>query len=927
MRDDSIVPWYRSIRFRLVAAAVIVEACMLALLLSNSVRLIGEALEEQTRGRLEALAPLLNAALNAKVFQRNYIEIQSVLDQLVRAESTDIRYLAVFDPRGRQLAVAGPVPARPSIDRSIGQALSDMVYDTEVKLVLLEEGVGSVRFGLSLTQMIRLRDNVAQQGLVIAALEILLSLLLLASGGYLITRHIGRLLAATRQVAAGDYASRIAVPSHDEIGLLAANFNRMAGAIEERVGQLQASEGRFRSIFDSVSEAIFLHDAQSGRIIDVNRAMCEMYRCSREEALRAVPNQFSLGEPPYSAAEALALMDKAVHEGPQTFEWHARTLDGDRFWVEVDLRLVLMGDQPRLLAVVRDITERRRIESELRQAASVFEHTGEGIMITDADTRIVDVNAAFSVITGFGRDEVIGRYPTILGSGRHDREFFAQMWRSINERGFWHGEIWNRRKDDTLYAELLTITAMRDDDGRLTRYVGLFSDITEIKDQQRRLEHMAHYDALTRLPNRILLADRLAQAIALSARSQKLLAVAYLDLDGFKPVNDTFGHDTGDQLLIEASRRFGECIRAGDTACRLGGDEFVLLVSSLSNIEECAQVFARILASIATPFRIDGHEIAISASIGVTLYPIDDADSDTLLRHADQAMYLAKQAGRGRFHLFDSQQDRLVEARHEARSRIEDGLRLNEFELYYQPKVNMRTGRVVGAEALIRWQHPQRGMVLPGDFLPVIEGTAFAVTLGRWAMDTAVAQLDAWRRSGLDLTLGINMAARHLQEAGFADELDLLLQRHPGLPAEVIELEVLETAAIEDFVEAGDVIRSTRQLGVRFALDDFGTGYSSMSYLKRLQVDTLKIDQSFVKDMLEDEGDRAIVEGMISLARVFGREVVAEGVENAETGRALLRLGCELAQGYGIARPMPAAELPPWIEAWHGGAGWRLPAG
>jgi diguanylate cyclase (GGDEF)-like protein/PAS domain S-box-containing protein len=927
MRDDSAVPWYRSIRFRLVAAAVVVEACMLALLLSNSVRLISEALEEQTRGRLEALAPLLNTALSGNVFQRNYIEIQSVLDQLVRAESTDIRYLAVFDQRGRQLGVAGPVPTRPSIDRSIAQALSDMVYDTEVKLVLLGQGVGSVRFGLSLTQMISLRDSVAQQGLMIAALEILLSLLLLASGGYLITRHIGRLLAATRRVAAGDYASRIAVPSRDEIGLLATDFNRMAGAIEERVGQLQASDSRFRSIFDSISEAIFLHDAESGRIIDVNRAMCEMYRCSREEALRAVPNQFSLGEPPYSTAEAMAMMDKAVHEGPQTFEWHARTLDGELFWVEVDLRLVRIGEQNRLVAVVRDITERRRVEAELRQAASVFEHACEGIMITDGDCRIIDVNAAFSEITGFGRDDAIGRNPNILSSGRHDRDFYAQMWRSIDEKGFWHGEIWNRRKDGTLYAELLTITAMRDDAGRLTRYVGLFSDITEIKDHQHRLEHMAHYDALTRLPNRILLADRLEQAIALSLRSQKLLAVAYLDLDGFKPVNDTFGHDVGDQLLIEAARRFGECIRAGDTACRLGGDEFVLLVSGLSTIEECGRVFDRILAAIAQPFRIDHHEISVSASIGVTLHPLDDADPDTLLRHADQAMYLAKQSGRGRFHLFDSHQDRLVEARHEERGRIEDALRLQEFELHYQPKVNMRKGRVVGAEALIRWRHPERGLLMPGDFLPVIDGTAFAVTLGRWAMHTAVAQLDAWRRSGLELTLSINMAARHLHEAGFVDELDDLLQRHAALPAAAIELEVLETAAIEDFIEAGDVIRSARQLGVRFALDDFGTGYSSMSYLKRLQVDTLKIDQSFVKGLLEDEGDRAIVEGMIGLARVFGREVIAEGVESIEIGQALLALGCELAQGYGIARPMPAAELPAWIDAWQDGAGWRLTAG
>ncbi len=786
--------------------------------------------------------------------------------------------------------------------------------------------MGSARFGLSIVDLVTLRGNVLEQSILIAIGEILLSIFLLAMGGYLITRHISSLVAATRRIASADYSAPIIIANRDEIGLLADNFNAMAATVRSRMEQLAESESRFRSIFDSVSEAIFLHDIDTGRILDVNQAQLQLYDCSREEALRAVPNQFSLGEPPYSATEALACMQKAVAEGPQTFEWQARTYGGKLFWAEVNLRVVRIGGQQRLLAVVRDITERRRVEAELRRAASVFEYASEGIMITDGDGRIVDVNAAFSDITGYGREEVIGRNPNILSSGRHDRDFYAAMWTDLYDKGFWRGEIWNRRKDGALYAELLTVSAIRGPDGRMVQYLGLFSDITEIKDNQHRLEHMAHFDALTRLPNRILLADRLGQAIARCNRSEKLLAVAYLDLDDFKPVNDNFGHEAGDQLLIEAARRFSECIRAGDTACRLGGDEFVLLIGSLSNIDECGLVFDRILAAIAAPFRLGEAEVCISASIGVTLYPLDDADPDTLLRHADQAMYLAKQAGRGRFHLFDCQQDRKVEAHHEARSRIEEALRLGEFVLYYQPKVDMRSGRVFGVEALIRWQHPERGLVPPGEFLPTIEDTEFAIDLGRWVMDTAVAQLDAWRKAGLDIAMSINMAARHLQTPGFVAEVEALLQRYPAVPAAAIELEVLETAAIEDIAEAGNVIRSCHQLGVRFALDDFGTGYSSMSYFKRLQVNTLKIDQSFVKDLLSDEGDRAIIEGMISLAHAFGRDVVAEGVETPEIGRTLVRLGCSLAQGYGIARPMPAGELPGWAASWQGEAGWRFPA-
>jgi EAL domain-containing protein (putative c-di-GMP-specific phosphodiesterase class I) len=296
------------------------------------------------------------------------------------------------------------------------------------------------------------------------------------------------------------------------------------------------------------------------------------------------------------------------------------------------------------------------------------------------------------------------------------------------------------------------------------------------------------------------------------------------------------------------------------------------------------------------------------------------------MRHADQAMYVAKQSGRNRFHLFDAAQDRQIQVQRSNRARIEAALAQNEFVLHYQPKVDMRSSRVFGVEALIRWQHPERGLVPPGEFLPTIEDTEFAIDLGRWVMDTAIAQLDAWRKAGLDIAMSINMAARHLQTPGFVAEVEALLQRYPAVPPAAIELEVLETAAIEDIAEAGNVIRSCHQLGVRFALDDFGTGYSSMSYFKRLQVNTLKIDQSFVKDLLSDAGDRAIIEGMISLAHAFGRDVVAEGVETPEIGRTLVRLGCSLAQGYGIARPMPAAELPTWAGRWQDTTGWKFPA-
>ncbi|MDP2792652.1 MAG: EAL domain-containing protein [Sulfurisoma sp.] len=936
MHPKDTVPWHRSIRLKLVVAAIAVELCMLGLLLANSYRLLNEALESQTQARIESLAPLLNAALAGYVFQRNHYEIETVLKQLSRTSLTDIPYVAVFDRRGELLAKAGAVDPRhmPHLDTRIQDAIdSHLIYDTQIKLFLLGDEVGTARFGLSLARMVTLRDSVIRQSLLIAAAEILLSLLLLASAGYLITRHVATLLAATRRIARGDHASRIELDSDDEIGLLADNFNTMAAAVEDRVRALRESETRLRAIGDE--QETLIENVLVGIVITADGTIT---RCNRQffETLGYDSPRELVGQPAsvlFASAEDYASFGERVRPqlaagGNINIEWMLRRHDGAPCWIQIAAKPVATDKHGyRTVWMMADIGERKRSQEALRQAASVFEHATEGIMITDARACIINVNQAFTNITGYPRDEAIGRTPALLASGRHDRQFYEDMWQSIHARGYWRGEVWNRRKDGVIYPELLTISAVRDGDGPVTEYVGIFSDITELKEHQLRLEHLAHYDALTRLPNRVLLGDRLSQAIAQSQRSEQLLAVAYLDLDGFKPVNDTLGHEVGDLLLIEAARRFGECVRAGDTVCRLGGDEFVLLISALDTLDECAQIFERILAAIASPYRLGEHEVRISASIGITLYPLDDSDPDTLLRHADQAMYIAKQSGRGRCHLFDAERDRLVQAHHEARFRIEAALRQDEFVLYYQPKVNMRSGAVIGVEALIRWRHPERGLLAPSEFLPVIEDSEFSVALGQWVTETAVRQIDAWHAAGLRLGMSVNIAARHLQAPDFVERIATLLRSHPAVPPAALELEVLETAALEDIVQVAEIVKACHDLGLRLALDDFGTGYSSLSYLKRLKVDVLKIDQSFVKDLLDDQEDRAIVEGVIGLARVFRREVIAEGVETTDIGVALLGMGCELAQGYGIARPMPAADIPAWVAAWRPDPAWRDAAG
>ncbi|MEQ1601648.1 MAG: EAL domain-containing protein [Methylophilaceae bacterium] len=560
---------------------------------------------------------------------------------------------------------------------------------------------------------------------------------------------------------------------------------------------------------------------------------------------------------------------------------------------------------------------------KLQLIASVFTHAREGIMITAADGTIMDVNEAFSRITGYSHDEVIGCNPRLFNSGQHSKEFYSAIWRDLLSKGHWYGEIWNRRKNGLVFAAMQTISAVRNDENNIQQYVALFSDITALKEHESQLEHIAHYDALTNLPNRVLLADRLQQGMAQTQRNKQLLAVAYLDLDGFKAVNDTYGHEIGDQLLITISARMKQALREGDTLARLGGDEFVAVLLDLDDSTDSVAILNRLLSAAAEAVHIDDITLQVSASLGVTFFPqAEIVDADQLLRQADQSMYQAKLAGKNRYHVFDAERDSSVRGHHESLEHIRQALSRREFVLFYQPKVNMRSGEVIGAEALIRWQHPERGLLPPAAFLPVIEDHPLAVELGDWVITTALTQIALWRADGLDIPVSVNVGARQLQQLNFVERLREILALHPDIHPSSLEIEVLETSALEDIAQVSQVIEVCREIGINFALDDFGTGYSSLSYLKRLPVTLLKIDQIFVRGMLDDPNDLAILEGIIGLASAFRRQVIAEGVETIEHGVMLLQLGCELAQGYGIARPMPAHKLPEWAASWQPDPSW-----
>lgn len=706
---------------------------------------------------------------------------------------------------------------------------------------------------------------------------------------------------------------------------------RQIDALRAAEAALKESEYRWKFAIEGSGDGVFDWNLQTGES-KYSRRWKEMLGYQEDEILPRHEEWLDRIHPEDQVHVAETVRAYLAGETPvYTVEYRLRCKDESYKWILSRGIIVSRSDDgrpQRLIGTHTDITDRKLAEEKLHLAASVFSHAREGIMITTADGTIIDVNEMFSQITGYSRDEALGQTPRLFKSGRHKRTFYAAMWRDLLENGGWSGELWNRRKNGEIFPEMLTISAVCDSQKRVCQYVALFSDITAIKAHQRELEHLAHFDPLTHLPNRVLLADRLQQAMIQTERRGTRLAVAYLDLDGFKTVNDMHGHETGDQLLVALAERMRLTLRESDTLARLGGDEFVAILLDLPEISTSGQMLSRLLSAAAQPVEVGELTLQVSSSLGVTFYPqADEVDADHLLRQADQAMYQAKLSGKNRFHVFDAEQDRSVRGHHESLEHVRRALEQREFVLYYQPKVNMRTGEIIGAEALIRWQHPQQGLLPPASFLPVIENHPLAVDVGQWVIEEALAQMENWLASGLHLPVSVNIGARQLQQPDFVDRIRAALAAHPAISPGDLEMEVLETSALEDLAGVSRIIESCRNIGVNFSLDDFGTGYSSLTYLKRLSVNQLKIDQSFVRDMLDDPDDLAILGGVLSLATSFRRQVIAEGVETVKHGTLLLQLGCELAQGYGIARPMPPEKLPEWTRTWHPDKAWsNLPA-
>ena len=663
---------------------------------------------------------------------------------------------------------------------------------------------------------------------------------------------------------------------------------------------------RFRTLLDFSGEMILLVALPAGAIIDANAAAAEMLGYRLDDLLGQPLSAIGLEG---CGALLASLNSDATATAPPLR--HCETLlhrqGGDTLPIDLTHRVAVVEGTHFGVLLGRDASARIAAESKLRLAARVISRSGEGIIISDAKGLIVEVNKAFETITGYSRADALGRNPNFLSSGRQDKEFYRRMWQTLHAEGFWQGEIWNRRKNNEIFPEWLSLSAIRDDGGEITHYVATFSDVTEAKANEARIQHMAHHDFLTGLPNRFLLTDRFKQVAAAAERNDTRYALLFIDLDRFKNVNDTLGHSIGDQLLRDVASRLGSIVRGTDTLSRQGGDEFLVLLGEVETPEAAAIVARKLMQVLGEPFLLDGHPITVTPSIGIAVSPEDGTDLDSLLKHADLAMYDAKQQGRNNYQFFRREMNARSLELLLMESDLRQALRKSEFELHYQPQISVSSGQPQGLEALLRWRHPERGLVSPADFIPMAEETGLILPIGQWVLNTACQQLANWRTNGWpELRVAVNLSAAQFRQQDLLTQVETALAA-ANLPADALELEVTESILMIDAEGTAKMLNALNAMGVTLAIDDFGTGYSSLAYLKRFSVSTLKVDRSFVNGIGIDGEDAAICSAIIGLARSLRLDVVAEGVETQAQYDWLAKAGCHIIQGYFTGRPAPAA--------------------
>ena len=678
---------------------------------------------------------------------------------------------------------------------------------------------------------------------------------------------------------------------------------------------LEEAELRYRHIFEHASEGIF-QSTREGRYLAANPALARLYGYA--SAAELIANLGDIERRLYVLPNRRReFLDQIENHGEVlNFESEVYRRDGSRIWISENAHTVY--DQKGQFAcyegTVQNISERKQTEEHLRLLAMVFSNSNEAIIVTDADNLIVATNPAFTTLTGYQPADVVGKNPRVLSAGTTAPEVFREMWASLQRHGAWQGELWDRRITGEAYPKWLSISLVRDESGQIRNYIGSFIDISELKATQERIRHLAHHDTLTELPNRYSLHKKLEQALAICKRNNMQMALMLIDLDRFKTINDTLGHQAGDELLIQVAQRLSGAVRESDIVARLGGDEFVVALPGISSPADAAHLAEKIGREISLPYLINGQEQQTTPSIGICLYPSDSTEIGDLLKNADVAMYHAKAKGRGNFQFFTEDMNIATTARMNIEADLRLALARGEFLLHYQPQLDLRSGTIVGVEALIRWQHPTRGLVPPSDFIPIAEESGMIAAIGDWMLEEACRQLKIWQQKGIShLRMSINLSSGQFLDKTLPARIHELLVRN-DLSAHLIDLEVTESMSMASPDESISVMNTLRSSGLTLSIDDFGTGYSSLAYLKLLPINTLKIDRSFVKDIESDPNDADICDVTVLLAHKLGLEVVAEGVETEAQLKFLLSIGCEKIQGYLISKPLAAEQAELFIR-------------
>lgn len=673
---------------------------------------------------------------------------------------------------------------------------------------------------------------------------------------------------------------------------------------------LLAVGANFRTLFERSAEAIML--IGDDRFLDVNPAALKLFgfssksgmvgRCRQDISPPIQPDGKSSKE---KEREMMALVQK---NGNHRFEWLHIDCDKRTFWAEELCTEIPIAGTSLTYIMVRDISKRKAAEQSLHLAAQVFENSHEGILIADKDQRIISINRALTDITGHAANDVIGSMVPDICAGMRDEALLQAISEQVELHDHWQGELWGRHRDGQVYPIWLSLVAVRDGKHDIANYIGILTDISQRKASEEKIRHMAEHDFLTGLPNRVLLLDRIEQAIVNARRNNSKLSLLFLDLDRFKNINDSFGHHTGDRLLQAVAERIKNCLRSGDTVSRLGGDEFVIMLVDVGSSEPIAHIADNILHAINMPYLIDGHEFSITSCIGISIFPVDGQDIDMLIKNADIAMYHAKNNGRDKYQFFDNDMNTHIAARIELENNLRNALKYDEFVLHYQPQINIAGNRAIGAEALIRWRHPKFGLLLPDQFISVAEECGLIIPLGDWVLRTACRQAKSWQENGIRIVVAVNLSVAQFNQKNLLQSIMDALQE-ANLEPQYLELEITESILMGEAKIAIETLSALRKIGVRIAIDDFGTGFSSLSYLRRIPIDKLKIDQSFVQDITVDPEDAVIINAIIVMAKSLNLRVIAEGVETLEQFQFLASHGCDDYQGYYSSKVLPPQEL------------------